>query len=84
MTRLKPVDPQDHATVHRNRCIAVGRILQNISLRMAAAEREPCLWQIMKSYYLCMNALFKDLHPADFEPKIAEEESRSSGQPSQD
>ena len=76
------MDLQDRAAVHQN-CIAVGRILQNISLRTAAAEREPCLRQITKSYYLCMNALFKDLRPADFKPKIAEEESRSSGQPSQ-
>ena len=61
MTRLKPVDPQDHAAVHRNHCIAMGRILQISPLGQPPLSGNPCLWQITRSYYLCMNALFKDL-----------------------
>ena len=46
LAELPPVDIQDRPTVHRRRCIAIGHMLQNISLQTHAAAQSKGLQQL--------------------------------------
>ena len=46
LAELPPVDTQDCPAVHHRRCVAVGRMLQNISLQTHTAGRNEGLQQI--------------------------------------
>ena len=68
LAKLPLVDTQDCSAVHCQRCIAIGRMLQNVSLQTHAAAWSGGLQQLPKHFLGRMCPYFKDLTKADFEP----------------